>query len=913
MKRALHRLRAWLAADLYRLALIILAIFYCAIFTQLAWESHAGMRTHRSDLGQIDQAVWNSSRGRWLEQTDNGFVATRLTDHVEPILVLISPIFWLWDDVRALLLLQAAAAALGVFPLYALALRQFSRYLTVAEWLQVWRREPLLQQARPLAFALGVAYLLAPQLQSALLTEFHAAPLAVPLILWAFWAVDARRWGQFAVAALLVAAVKEEMALLAAGLGLWAIWRAWWEERESQRRGASDWEQSAGAQRSKKNAGGEEAVQAALWGGGNWRRGLLAGGAVAVIAGGWFVLATFVIVPAYAQPLYGAAESTYFQRYGALGDSSADILKSFFTQPQAVWAIASEPARVAYLLGLLAAFAWFSLLGPEIVLLSLPLLLANLLSAYPAQYFGEFHYSAPLVPYFAVAAAYGLGRLWRLLARRTEGAAASFQHLPAAGSGVMAVAALVQNRRTALRPLLSVLLVLWTLGWSGGNYLLHGRGPLGGRYDPTAVTAHHRLLDRFIAQIPPDAALTATAGVHPHVSHRQFIYQFPLGLDSAQSPMPADWALLDVTTNTDMAPGDLKAQVDQMLAADWGVVDGADGFLLLERGAPDKTIPPPFYSFARLSSAASGEEAQSTPAGESAGLQLASVAVEDWPRWRQTKLVVDWRVGETYDPTVDAPWLEVMAPDGEVPATLATVAPPALVWYPPDQWQSGETVRVTTLPMTLPRVFAVRAAGGDSDRPALFVRGSDGILLAADRRSGNLPDAAGNIETVARVRQSLGMTDASGPVRVELPDGGAFTLHGWLPAQAVENQGLDSWLEWTLPQGMDRWPEQLAAFVHLRLNGATIAQADGAPIWFGRPALVESGGVIADWRRLSAACPAGERCEMVVGVYNPATGERLPLADAAGALLGDEWVLGTVSGVAAPPPDQACALVGACE
>ena len=53
-------------------------------------------------------------------------------------------------------------------------------------------------QARPLAFALAVAYLLAPQLQSAVLTEFHAVPLAVPLILWALWAVEVRRWGQFA-------------------------------------------------------------------------------------------------------------------------------------------------------------------------------------------------------------------------------------------------------------------------------------------------------------------------------------------------------------------------------------------------------------------------------------------------------------------------------------------------------------------------------------------------------------------------------------------------------------------------------------------------------------------------------------------------------------------------------------------
>ncbi len=192
------------------------------------------MRTHKADLGQIDQAIWNSSRGRLLEQTDNGFVATRLTDHVEPMLVFISPIFWLWNDVRALLLLQAIAVAIGAWILYELSLRQFDKLLTPQERSQIWRLEPLRNLTRPLALSLAVAYLLTSQLQSALLTEFHAAPLAVPLILWAFWAVDARRWGQFTAAALLVASVKEEMALLAAGLGLWAVLRSKIEDQRSE-------------------------------------------------------------------------------------------------------------------------------------------------------------------------------------------------------------------------------------------------------------------------------------------------------------------------------------------------------------------------------------------------------------------------------------------------------------------------------------------------------------------------------------------------------------------------------------------------------------------------------------------------------------------------------------------------------
>ena len=93
-------------------------LIYIIVFTQMAFAQHAGMRTHQSDLGQMDQAIWNSSQGRFLEFSKDGFQSTRLTDHVEPIFVLISPIFWLWDDVRAILFLQVVLVAIGVWPLH---------------------------------------------------------------------------------------------------------------------------------------------------------------------------------------------------------------------------------------------------------------------------------------------------------------------------------------------------------------------------------------------------------------------------------------------------------------------------------------------------------------------------------------------------------------------------------------------------------------------------------------------------------------------------------------------------------------------------------------------------------------------------------------------------------------------------
>ncbi|MCX6049375.1 MAG: DUF2079 domain-containing protein, partial [Chloroflexi bacterium] len=307
--------------DLYRLLLFGLILVYVVSFARLAFDQHLGMRTHKADLGQIDQAVWNSSRGRFVEMTDNGFVATRLTDHVEPILALISPIFWAWDDVRALLLLQVIVVALGAWPLYELALLRLDQLLSAQERTQIWHREPLRQLTRPLALTIALAYLLAPQLQSALLTEFHAAPLAAPLILWAFWAIETRHWRQFVVATLLVASVKEETALLAAGLGVWAIWRLALENLSFNN---LRWPKSA-------------------------RYPLLLAGLVTLFSLVWFYLATFVIVPAYAQQVYQGAESVYFQRYGALGNSPLDIFKSFVTQPSVVWRIASEPARLHYL------------------------------------------------------------------------------------------------------------------------------------------------------------------------------------------------------------------------------------------------------------------------------------------------------------------------------------------------------------------------------------------------------------------------------------------------------------------------------------------------------------------------------------------------------------------------------------
>ena len=85
------------------------------------------MRTHKADLGQIDQAVWNSSRGRFLEMTDNGYISTRMTDHVEPILILISPVLLVMGRRAGFALPAGSAVAVGAWLLYELAHMQLEK------------------------------------------------------------------------------------------------------------------------------------------------------------------------------------------------------------------------------------------------------------------------------------------------------------------------------------------------------------------------------------------------------------------------------------------------------------------------------------------------------------------------------------------------------------------------------------------------------------------------------------------------------------------------------------------------------------------------------------------------------------------------------------------------------------------
>jgi uncharacterized membrane protein len=175
---------------------------YAAAFASLSVLRNRAFQTGRFDLGNMVQAVWSTAHGRPLRITDlKGDQISRLAAHVDPILAVFAPLWWLWPSEDMLLVAQAIAVALGALPVYWLA------------------REHLDSERAGLGFAL--AYLLLPAVQWLTLNEFHPVALATPLLLFAFWYLDEDRLAAFAVCAVLAAACKEEIPLVLAGFGIW--------------------------------------------------------------------------------------------------------------------------------------------------------------------------------------------------------------------------------------------------------------------------------------------------------------------------------------------------------------------------------------------------------------------------------------------------------------------------------------------------------------------------------------------------------------------------------------------------------------------------------------------------------------------------------------------------------------------
>jgi len=214
--------------------------------------------------------------------------------------------------------------------------------------------------------------------------------------------------------------------------------------------------------------------------------------------------------------------------------------------------------------------------------------------------------------------------------------------------------------------------------------------------------------------------------------------------------------------------------------------------------------------------------------------------------------------------------------------------PPLKNLYPTYYWSEGEMVpdpRVLPVPREVVPGWYRLEVGlyGSSDEQRLPVVDDDG----SEVRDSVVVDYVwvGEEKAIEPYHQIGANLD--GKVQLLGDDG--------VPASITEGQALHLSLYW---QALAEMTEDYSVFVHLVDDGGrAVAQHDGQPLQgFYPTSFWDVGGIVRDELDLTVAAsvPIGEY-ELVAGMYLVGTGERLPVVDEAGQVIGDTVSLGEVS------------------
>jgi uncharacterized membrane protein len=307
-------------------------------------------RTYHSlgfDLGVYDQAIWSTTQGRVLESTmtqANPIPHSQLSDHFSPVYLMLVPFYYLYPHPETLLILQTLALALGAWPVYLLA---------------------KLKLPPPYALVWVLVYLLFVPLAYVNLYDFHEVAFAVAPLGLALYFLERGRRLWFVVFLLLTFLVKEEMALVAAGFGVYA-----------------------------------------LLGKREWKLGL--GVLVGSIAA--FALLVQVVIPYFS----GGATYPYFSlRYADVGGSPSGIARTVVTNPLRIAHALVQPKKIYFLIAVFGPVLGLSVIAGWAALILLPTLSYLLLSNYEPEFSFSTQYSAPLIPLIVGTAIIAMSKLPR--------------------------------------------------------------------------------------------------------------------------------------------------------------------------------------------------------------------------------------------------------------------------------------------------------------------------------------------------------------------------------------------------------------------------------------------------------------------------------------------------------------------
>lgn len=183
------------------LTLLILILVWILVMATFAIARHQRFNSTAYDLAIYSQVIDNTANGRFFASSIE-FNHNFLADHVQPILLLLVPFYYVWADARILLIIQAVVLGLAALPVYALAQRKL---------------------AHPrLALLFALIYLLYPTIGFINRYDFHPIIFAIPFLLLAYQAVERgdMRWAT--LWAFMATISNDEIGLTVCVLGLYA-------------------------------------------------------------------------------------------------------------------------------------------------------------------------------------------------------------------------------------------------------------------------------------------------------------------------------------------------------------------------------------------------------------------------------------------------------------------------------------------------------------------------------------------------------------------------------------------------------------------------------------------------------------------------------------------------------------------
>lgn len=190
----------------YYLWLLIIIVFI--LYSILTCLRHWKFQSYAMDLGGYDQMIWGYSKFKFLPSTIYEW-GNLLTDHFEPILLLISPIYWIWKNTYLLLIFQSLWVCIGAYPIFLLTKKILNNKF--------------------IAIIMAFGYLFFIGIQDALWYDFHPLTLTPTFIAFILYFLEEKKhlWYWIFIFGLLLCKETTSIYVFFIGLYIFLIKRDW--------------------------------------------------------------------------------------------------------------------------------------------------------------------------------------------------------------------------------------------------------------------------------------------------------------------------------------------------------------------------------------------------------------------------------------------------------------------------------------------------------------------------------------------------------------------------------------------------------------------------------------------------------------------------------------------------------------